>query len=1268
MPTHNILRRGLTIVVLLTLLLPAASPPTTAAPPSVNPAHPLFSTAPSRTRIGRIRTDPSATLGTGYFGGQSNDPINPAYPLFSTTDAQNVEFVGHIGGAALAVAVQGDYAYIGAGPRLTILDISNPASPTVVGKTLPLPDIVHDVAVVGSYAYVADGSAGLRVVDISTPVNPAEVGFYDTPGGANGVAVAGGYAYVVGDSGHPDYIGGLRVVDVSTPANPTEVGFYDTPGSASGVAVAGGYAYVADARGGLRVVDVSTPFDPTEVGFYDTPGRAYGVAVAGGYAYVADWNAGLRVVDVSEPSNPTEVGFYDTPGYAERVAVAGGYAYVADGYGGGYYGGLRVVDVSVPANPTEVGYYDTPGYARGVAVAGGYAYVADYGAGLRVVDVSTPSNPTEVGFYDTPGYAERVAVAGGYAYVADHDAGLRVVDVSTPSNPTEVGFYYTPGYAYGVAVAGGYAYVADWNAGLRVVDVSEPSNPTEVGFYDTPGIAYGVAVAGGYAYVANGHAGLRVVDVSTPSNPTEVGFYDTPGYAYGVAVAGGYAYVADGYGGGYYYGGLRVVDVSVPANPTEVGYYDTPGSAHDVAVAGGYAYVADEYAGLLILRYTGGGPAPPCDLSKQPVLLVHGWGGQDVMAKDEMGFAQLYQWMRADGYVEGCNLFYATGIKASNNRIFNAIAIQLNLWAAYNTVTALNPDWRGHFDIIGHSYGGLNARFYLESSRYPDDASYGQYGIHVDNLFTLGSPHGGAIVPDELFPGAILIGLGHLNDKEWLSALDLLADKMNQYNLSRSQPDDICYRLIGGDFIQQYGLWWKAPIIWALYEVWTDIPNDIGVSRRSSLQLGINSDLAPRYGHVVTYANTDMHGYKDTLGLGAVRSYVSPDLTYNEIIAPSLGADMNQCRSSQVNIRSAVDAQPEELAIPPLLIASDTITDGQTITGTVPVDWDGQTAFYVTWMSSDLDLTLRDPAGVVLTPTVAISDPNANYGKLMFGISGLATYIFTNTLTGEWTYTITAESGPYPIPFDLYVNPDSPLVARASAPEWQPFGAPVVITASLFYSTTPISGAAVQAHITRPDGSEDSISLHNDGLPPDNAGGDGIYSGTYTDTTEGGFYYVLVEADGTYASQTYHRTAQAVFPVAADSATLSGTYADQPSDDNGDGLYEYLDVGVGVNGTQLGDFTVAAALQGKNEQYIDLANATVYSSTGHVTLTLRFDGQAIHASGLDGPYTVTEVLLLDDAQLLKLDTADNAWITAAYDHRLFGSAWRIYLPIVLKNY
>jgi hypothetical protein len=185
--------------------------------------------------------------------------------------AQNVELVGQIGGPTKAVAVSGSYAYVGVGPRLVILNVSDPSAPRMVGQTEPLPGAVWDVAVSGGYAYVAD-----------------------------------------------EWYGGLRIIAVSDPAHPYEVGAYDTPGWAVGVAVSGGYAYVADGDDGLRIIAVSDPAHPYEVGFYDTPGSAWDVAVSGGYAYVADDWAGLRIIAVSDPAHPYEVGYYyDTCGYDE---------------------------------------------------------------------------------------------------------------------------------------------------------------------------------------------------------------------------------------------------------------------------------------------------------------------------------------------------------------------------------------------------------------------------------------------------------------------------------------------------------------------------------------------------------------------------------------------------------------------------------------------------------------------------------------------------------------------------------------------------------------------------------------------------------------------------------------------------------------------------------------------------------------------------------------------------------------------------------------
>ncbi len=66
----------------------------------------------------------------------------------------------------------------------------------------------RDVAIQGDYAYVA-ASGILSILDISNPTSPSQIAYYDTPGGAWGVAVSGNHAYV-GCSG------GLRVINIST--------------------------------------------------------------------------------------------------------------------------------------------------------------------------------------------------------------------------------------------------------------------------------------------------------------------------------------------------------------------------------------------------------------------------------------------------------------------------------------------------------------------------------------------------------------------------------------------------------------------------------------------------------------------------------------------------------------------------------------------------------------------------------------------------------------------------------------------------------------------------------------------------------------------------------------------------------------------------------------------------------------------------------------------------------------------------------------------
>lgn len=315
--------------------------------------------------------------------------------------------------------------------------------PLHIGRCATL-DRAFDVAVLGRYAYVADGEAGLQVYDVSDPDAPIRVGGYSPELWAVGVAVSGNYVYLACESYLDEQ---LVVIDVSNPTNCTQVGGVTTAGEASAVVVVGHYAYLADNEN-LAVIDVSNPASSVQVGSYG--GSYIDVAVSGKFAYLVPFEngwSGLKVVDVGSATNCVLAGQFPTSERVWGVAVAGRFAYLANGNAG-----LQVIDVSDPARCVRVGGYQTPGFAQSVAVSRNFAYVTDDTAGLVVIDVSNPANCIRVGGYDTGGSAYKVAVVDDRIYVADGQAGLLVLS-TLPNVQSTVRVYSTPSIPFTLEVA-----------------------------------------------------------------------------------------------------------------------------------------------------------------------------------------------------------------------------------------------------------------------------------------------------------------------------------------------------------------------------------------------------------------------------------------------------------------------------------------------------------------------------------------------------------------------------------------------------------------------------------------------------------------------------------------------------------------------------------------------------------------------------------------------------------------------------------------------
>ena len=172
--------------------------------------------------------------------------------------------------SATAITVSGSLAFISyysyysdsftewtdAGVHL--VDISDPGSPHAVKSVAT--SVASDVVVRDGLAYVADGSEGLVILDCSDPAHAGILSSLFLSAYAHHLFVSDALAFVSVNSGSAR--AGLRVIDISDPLQPVLLGSADAPGTSYDIAVRGDNAFLAFGEDGVLVADVTDPRRP----------------------------------------------------------------------------------------------------------------------------------------------------------------------------------------------------------------------------------------------------------------------------------------------------------------------------------------------------------------------------------------------------------------------------------------------------------------------------------------------------------------------------------------------------------------------------------------------------------------------------------------------------------------------------------------------------------------------------------------------------------------------------------------------------------------------------------------------------------------------------------------------------------------------------------------------------------------------------------------------------------------------------------------------
>ncbi|HXF58390.1 MAG TPA: hypothetical protein VN539_01030, partial [Candidatus Saccharimonadales bacterium] len=296
---------------------------------------------------------------------------------------------------------------------LEVRDVSQPAQPgrtttTGLGRARR---VVYDAGL----AYVADYTGGLRIYR-AAPADTSLVGVLPLAGNARVFDLA------LDPVRHVVYLaagtGGMAVVDVTDPASPSLASSVTLPGQTIAVASIDSALAVAGRRGGntagVTFINVSNLASPVPRGALNFPTvlDPRGFAFRDTALFVADAVQGLLTVSFHDPDAPVPIGV--PSGMAARDVDLSGTLLLV----GTMADGLQVVDVTDPSSLVLRGTVLSPSIF-GVAQQGQTGLALLGNGGALAVDLRNPSLPLVRGMIAVPGFSRDAAWIGDTLLIAE---------------------------------------------------------------------------------------------------------------------------------------------------------------------------------------------------------------------------------------------------------------------------------------------------------------------------------------------------------------------------------------------------------------------------------------------------------------------------------------------------------------------------------------------------------------------------------------------------------------------------------------------------------------------------------------------------------------------------------------------------------------------------------------------------------------------------------------------------------------------------------
>jgi hypothetical protein len=395
-----------------------------------------------------------------------------AFQVLYIGDSDEFKIAGQIsdiGGAPVAVAIQDTLAFLAVENQgLTIIDISDPPDPQII-SFINRPGPIIDVAVNDQYVYLL--GTYLSVIAIDNPSRPGVLGSIHIYHGRE-VLIEGNFAYVANDTRD------LYIIDISDPSNPSIVRELEFESTITGISIRDQFLYCSD-RSRLSVIDISDPFEAHIVSQTNSFWML-NVCVNEQYAFCVG-RRGLRIFNIENPEELFEVSYNNFFSAELEPHFADNILYVPMGRDG-----INTYNVEDVESPIEINPEVNQHSIEKAEFNGNLIYALDSYKMLKILDFTNPDRMVEIGSLSIEGGLLNLSLNGNYAYISTERRGLIIVDISQPRMPQEVARINSAAPVLDVMFRGEDAYFLtgyefEWDSvALKRVNVSVPSNPRDL--------------------------------------------------------------------------------------------------------------------------------------------------------------------------------------------------------------------------------------------------------------------------------------------------------------------------------------------------------------------------------------------------------------------------------------------------------------------------------------------------------------------------------------------------------------------------------------------------------------------------------------------------------------------------------------------------------------------------------------------------------------------------------------------------------------------